>query len=65
MNKEYLDKLKHKKKAYRKWKQGDVARGKYREIVRAAKLERSTVWREEVLSRGTWTGLIYGLLQNS
>jgi len=37
MNKEFLDKLKHKKKAYRGWKQGDVARGKYRESVRGAK----------------------------
>ncbi|GAB0190203.1 hypothetical protein GRJ2_001485600 [Grus japonensis] len=33
MNKELLDKLKHKKEAYRGWKQGQVAWGEYRGIV--------------------------------
>ena len=33
MNKELLDKLKHKKEAYRGWKQGQVAWEEYREIV--------------------------------
>ncbi|GAB0203667.1 hypothetical protein GRJ2_002832300 [Grus japonensis] len=33
MNKELLDKLKHKKEAYRGWKQGQVAWEKYRETV--------------------------------
>ncbi|GAB0187326.1 hypothetical protein GRJ2_001197900 [Grus japonensis] len=37
MNKEVLDKLKHKKEAYRGWKQGQVAWEEYREIVRAAR----------------------------
>ena len=37
MNKLLLDKLKHKKEAYRGWKQGQAAWQKYREIVRAAK----------------------------
>ena len=33
MNKELLDKLKQKRKAYRGWKQGQVAWEAYREIV--------------------------------
>ncbi|GAB0199210.1 hypothetical protein GRJ2_002386400 [Grus japonensis] len=33
MNKELLDKLKHKKEAYRGWKQGQVAWEKYRETI--------------------------------
>ncbi|GAB0176697.1 mitochondrial enolase superfamily member 1 [Grus japonensis] len=37
MNKELLDKLKHKKEAYRGWKQGQVAWEEYRETVRAAR----------------------------
>ncbi|KAM9590815.1 uncharacterized protein ACIBXB_005869 [Morphnus guianensis] len=37
MNKELLDKLKHKKEAYRGWKQGQVAWEEYREIVQAAR----------------------------
>ncbi|GAB0178229.1 mitochondrial enolase superfamily member 1 [Grus japonensis] len=37
MKKELLDKLKHKKEAYRGWKQGQVAWEEYREIVRAAR----------------------------
>ncbi|KAM9598579.1 uncharacterized protein ACIBXB_004267 [Morphnus guianensis] len=37
MNKELLDKRKHKKEAYRGWKQGQIAWGEYREIVRAAR----------------------------
>ena len=37
MNKELLDKLKHKKQAYRGWKQGQVAWEEYREIVRVAR----------------------------
>ncbi|KFW65086.1 hypothetical protein AS28_14346, partial [Pygoscelis adeliae] len=37
MNKELLAKLKHRKEAYRRWKQGQVAWGEYREIVRAAR----------------------------
>ena len=37
MNKELLDKLKHKKEAYRGWKQGQVAWEEYREIVRVAR----------------------------
>ncbi|GAB0209929.1 mitochondrial enolase superfamily member 1 [Grus japonensis] len=37
MNKELLDKLKHKREAYRGWKQGQVAWEKYREIVQAAR----------------------------
>ncbi|GAB0177387.1 hypothetical protein GRJ2_000203900 [Grus japonensis] len=37
MNKELLDKLKHKKEAYRGWKQGQVAWEEYREIVRAVR----------------------------
>ncbi|GAB0209975.1 hypothetical protein GRJ2_003463200 [Grus japonensis] len=39
MNKELLDKVKHKKEAYRGWKQGQVAWEEYREIVRAARDE--------------------------
>jgi len=37
MNKELLDKLKHKKEVYRGWKQGQVAWEEYREIVQAAR----------------------------
>ncbi|KAK4807184.1 hypothetical protein QYF61_024304 [Mycteria americana] len=37
MNKELLAKLKHKKEAYRGWKQGQVAWEEYREIVQAAR----------------------------
>ncbi|GAB0203630.1 mitochondrial enolase superfamily member 1 [Grus japonensis] len=37
MNKEVLDKLKHNKKAYRGWKQGQVAWEEYRETLRAAR----------------------------
>jgi len=37
MNKELLAKLKQKKEAYRGWKQGQVAREEYREIVRVAR----------------------------
>ncbi|KFW09032.1 hypothetical protein N327_00801, partial [Fulmarus glacialis] len=37
MNKELLDKLKHKNKAYRGWTQGQVAWEEYREIVQAAR----------------------------
>ena len=37
MNKELLDKLQHRKEAYRGWKQGQVAWEEYREIVRAAR----------------------------
>ncbi|GAB0204721.1 hypothetical protein GRJ2_002937700 [Grus japonensis] len=37
MKKELLDKLKHKKEAYRGWKQGQVAWEEYRETVRAAR----------------------------
>ncbi|GAB0209590.1 mitochondrial enolase superfamily member 1 [Grus japonensis] len=37
MNKELLDKLKHKKEAYRGWKPGQVAWEEYRETVRAAR----------------------------
>ena len=37
MNKELLDKLIHKKEAYRGWKQGQVAWAEYREIVQAAR----------------------------
>ncbi|GAB0182313.1 mitochondrial enolase superfamily member 1 [Grus japonensis] len=37
MNKELLDKLKHKKEAYRGWKQGQVAWEEYRETVQAAR----------------------------
>ncbi|GAB0206751.1 mitochondrial enolase superfamily member 1 [Grus japonensis] len=37
MNKELLDKVKHKKEAYRGWKQGQVAWEEYRETVRAAR----------------------------
>ncbi|GAB0193583.1 mitochondrial enolase superfamily member 1 [Grus japonensis] len=37
MNTELLDKLKHKKEAYRGWKQGQVAWEQYRETVRAAR----------------------------
>ncbi|GAB0204561.1 hypothetical protein GRJ2_002921700 [Grus japonensis] len=37
MNKELLSKVKHKKEAYRGWKQGQVAWEGYREIVRAAR----------------------------
>ena len=37
MNKLLLGKLKHKKEAYRGWKQGQVAWEEYRETVRAAR----------------------------
>jgi len=37
MNMELLDKLQHKKEAYRGWKQGQVAWQEYREIVRTAR----------------------------
>ncbi|GAB0176419.1 mitochondrial enolase superfamily member 1 [Grus japonensis] len=37
MNKELWVKFKHKKEAYREWKQGQVAWEEYREIVRAAR----------------------------
>ncbi|KFQ75960.1 hypothetical protein N337_07842, partial [Phoenicopterus ruber ruber] len=37
INRELLDKLRHKKGAYREWKQGWVAWEEYREIVRAAR----------------------------
>ncbi|KFV97213.1 hypothetical protein N327_03267, partial [Fulmarus glacialis] len=37
MNKELLDTLKHRKEAYRGWKQGQVAWEEYREIVPAAR----------------------------
>ncbi|KFV00164.1 hypothetical protein N340_13736, partial [Tauraco erythrolophus] len=37
MNKKLLDQLKHKKEAYRGWKQGQVAWEEYREIVRATR----------------------------
>ncbi|GAB0204204.1 hypothetical protein GRJ2_002886000 [Grus japonensis] len=37
MNKELLDKLKHKKEAYRGWKQGQVAWEEYRESIQAAR----------------------------
>ncbi|KFV01109.1 hypothetical protein N340_07767, partial [Tauraco erythrolophus] len=37
MNKELLDQLKHKKEAYRGWKQGQVAWEEYREIVQATR----------------------------
>ncbi|KFV11000.1 hypothetical protein N340_13377, partial [Tauraco erythrolophus] len=37
MNKELLDQLAHKKKAYRGWKQGQVAWEEYRAIVRATR----------------------------
>jgi len=37
MNKELLDKFKHKKEATRGWKQGQVAWGEYREFVQAAR----------------------------
>ncbi|KFV06959.1 hypothetical protein N340_13909, partial [Tauraco erythrolophus] len=37
MNKELLDQLGHKKKAYREWKQGRVAWEEYRGIVRATR----------------------------
>ncbi|GAB0176549.1 hypothetical protein GRJ2_000120100 [Grus japonensis] len=37
LNKELWDKLKHKKEAYREWKQGQVAWEEYRELVRAAR----------------------------
>ncbi|KFQ76045.1 hypothetical protein N337_12204, partial [Phoenicopterus ruber ruber] len=37
MNKELLDKLQHKKEAYRGWKQGQAAWEEYREIVQAAR----------------------------
>ncbi|KFW00854.1 hypothetical protein N327_12339, partial [Fulmarus glacialis] len=36
VDKELLDKLKHRKEAYKGWKQGQVAWDEYREIVRAA-----------------------------
>jgi len=37
MNKELLDKIKHKKEAYRGWQQGQVAWEEHREVVRAAR----------------------------
>ncbi|KFV16613.1 hypothetical protein N340_06497, partial [Tauraco erythrolophus] len=37
MNKELLDQLRHKKKVYRGWKQGQVAWEEYRAIVRATR----------------------------
>jgi len=37
MNKELLAKLRHKKEAYRGWKQGQISREENREIVRAAR----------------------------
>jgi len=37
MNKELLDKVKHKKEAYKGWKQEQVAWEEYRKIVRAAR----------------------------
>ncbi|KFV13114.1 hypothetical protein N340_13029, partial [Tauraco erythrolophus] len=37
MNKELLDQLEHKKKAYRGWKQGQVAWEEYRAIVQATR----------------------------
>ncbi|KFV18118.1 hypothetical protein N340_13754, partial [Tauraco erythrolophus] len=37
MNKEFLDQLKHKKEAYRGWKQGQVSWEEYRAIVRATR----------------------------
>ncbi|KFW67405.1 hypothetical protein AS28_01846, partial [Pygoscelis adeliae] len=37
MNKELLDKLKHRKEAYRGWKQGQVAWEEHREVVRAGR----------------------------
>ncbi|PKU41566.1 hypothetical protein llap_8141 [Limosa lapponica baueri] len=37
MNKELLDKFRLKKEAYRGWKQGQVAREEYTEIVQAAR----------------------------
>ncbi|GAB0176460.1 mitochondrial enolase superfamily member 1 [Grus japonensis] len=37
LNKEVQDKLKHRKEAYRGWKQGQVSWEEYREIVRAAR----------------------------
>ena len=37
MNKELLDKLRHKKEAYREWKQEQVAWEEYRDIVQAAR----------------------------
>jgi len=37
MNKELLAKLKHKKEAYRGWKQGKVAWEEYREIVQTTR----------------------------
>ncbi|GAB0184760.1 hypothetical protein GRJ2_000941300 [Grus japonensis] len=39
MNKELLGKVKHKKEAYREWKQGQVAWEEYRETVRAARVQ--------------------------
>ncbi|KFV15062.1 hypothetical protein N340_07525, partial [Tauraco erythrolophus] len=37
MNKELLDQLRHKKKAYRGWKQGQVAWEEYKKIVQATR----------------------------
>jgi len=37
MSKEPLDNVKHRKEAYKEWKQGQVAWEKHREIVRAAR----------------------------
>jgi len=42
-----MDKLRHKKEAYRGWKQGQVAREEYREIIQAA---RDHVRKAKVLS---------------
>ncbi|KFV13664.1 hypothetical protein N340_14065, partial [Tauraco erythrolophus] len=47
MNKEILEQLRHKKKAYRGWKQGQVTWEEYRAIVRAA---RDQVRKAEVLT---------------
>lgn len=40
MNKEFLDELRCKKKAYRRWEQEQVLWEEYREIVQAAKEQR-------------------------
>lgn len=37
MNKELLNKLKHRKEAYRGWKQGQIACEEYREVVQTAR----------------------------
>jgi len=46
VNKELLDKLQHKKKAYTGWKQGQVSWEEYREIVQVA---RDQVWKAKAL----------------